>query len=477
MNSMQRRWVDVIIVLAVCFLKTTASGQELICGNNYNLLICRDSVIRIWGTNEYGILAASSTDTSVHSNIIDTMGPIKSVWPGKYHVVVQRQNGTFWTWGRRFFDIRRDDDFVGTDSIPVPIDLPNTVVKVSFGESHCALLHSDGTLTTWGVGSFGRLGNGSESSSFDTFQKVPISDVVDVVCGQYHCLALKRDGTLWTWGMNSSGSLGIGRTPDRSTLPVHIDSVPPIAKIAVGWNILVGPSHTLALDSSGFIWTWGANEDGQLGNGTTTVGRVPHRLDGLTRVVDVACGGGFSCSLDSAGQVWTWGANFWHQLGMDVGKYASLPIRLNGLDEVAEVHTGDFHTIVKKRDNSWFGWGLSVYNQILASTSALFLPVTAIPLECISTSVFESHDSDHMRLVYPNPTDGRIRIERSEYSYHSESSSLVRVVSANGEEFVVSAAQTPEAMELDLSDYPDGVYLVVVRNRSSTEAFKVVLIR
>ncbi|MBK9183962.1 MAG: hypothetical protein IPM83_12815 [Ignavibacteria bacterium] len=102
LNSMQSRCAEVLIVLAVCHLNTAASGQELICGNNYNLLVCRDSVIRIWGTNEYGILAEGSTDTSVHSNIIDTMGQIKSVWPGKYHVVVQRQNGTFWTWGRRF---------------------------------------------------------------------------------------------------------------------------------------------------------------------------------------------------------------------------------------------------------------------------------------------------------------------------------------------------------------------------------------
>ncbi|MBK9183964.1 MAG: T9SS type A sorting domain-containing protein [Ignavibacteria bacterium] len=82
-----------------------------------------------------------------------------------------------------------------------------------------------------------------------------------------------------------------------------------------------------------------------------------------------------------------------------------------------------------------------------------------------------------MRLVYPNPTDGRIRIERSEYSNHSEARSLVRVVSANGEEFVVSVVETPEAMELDLSDYPDGLYVVIVRNGSSTEAYKVILFR
>ncbi|MBL0322278.1 MAG: hypothetical protein IPP80_07905 [Ignavibacteria bacterium] len=297
------------------------------------------------------------------------------------------------------------------------------------------------------------MGNGSESNSLDTFQKVPISDVVDVVCGQYHCVALKRDGTLWTWGMNSMGSLGIGRTPDRSLVPVHIDSVPPIAKIAVGWNFLVGSSHTLALDSSGFVWTWGDNNAGQLGNGTTTVGRVPHRLEGLTRFVDVACGGGFSCSLDSAGQVWTWGANFRHQLGMDVGQYASLPIRLSGLAEVTEVHTGDFHTIVKKRDNSWFGWGFNRYNQILVSASAIFLPVTAIPLECISTSVFECHDSDRMRLVYPNPTDGRIRVERSEYSNHSEARSLVGCFSANGGKICCFRCRDTRSDGLDLSDY------------------------
>ncbi|MBK9183963.1 MAG: hypothetical protein IPM83_12820 [Ignavibacteria bacterium] len=148
----------------------------------------------------------------------------------------------------------------------MPIDLPNTVVKVSFGESHCVLLHSDGTLSTWGAGSLGRLGNGSESNSLDTFQKVPISDVVDVVCGQYHCVALKRDGTLWTWGMNSMGSLGIGRTPDRSLVPVHIDSVPPLRRSRLdGIFSLVRatPWHLIARDSCGL------GETIMLGNSAT----------------------------------------------------------------------------------------------------------------------------------------------------------------------------------------------------------------
>lgn len=464
-------------VLAVYILTSSASGQELYSGTNYNVFICPDSVITVWGTNYDGILAAGHTDSAIMSNTVDTMGLIKHVWTGKRQVVVQRQDGTFWTWGRRFFDIRGDDDIVGTDCFPVPIELPSTVAKLSFGESHVAVLHADGSVTTWGAGSFGRLGNGSESSSFDTFQNVPILDVVDVVCGQYHCLVLKRDGTLWTWGMNASGSLGIARLPDRSLVPVQVDSIPPIAKISVGWSESEGPSHTTVLDRSGSVWTWGYNAHGALGNGTTAVGRVPRKLTSMPPIADVASGAGFSCALDSAGRVWIWGTNGRYEMGVDVGKFSTTPRLVGGLATVTDVHTGDFHTMVRTKDNGWWGWGWNAYGQILPSNPTLYLPITQVPISCLTTTVQEQRDPTDGGEFYPNPTSGLVHIVKADGQAHTYAKSIVSTMNVNGEVLPVAATESDRTIDVDLSGCSDGVYFIMINYGSAVRFFKLSLIR
>ncbi|HRI80641.1 MAG TPA: hypothetical protein PLR06_14010, partial [Cyclobacteriaceae bacterium] len=75
-----------------------------------------------------------------------------------------------------------------------------------------------------------------------------------------YTLAVKTDGTLWAWGANGNGQLGDGTTVDKSA-PASIGSG--YVKVAAGLN------RSFALKSDGTLWAWGENGIGQLGDGTT----------------------------------------------------------------------------------------------------------------------------------------------------------------------------------------------------------------
>src|SRR5690606_25568531 len=80
-------------------------------------------------------------------------------------------------------------------------------------------------------------------------------------------------GSIFTWGNNEYGQLGDGTTTDRSS-PVAVS----MSGVLNGKNITqvsAGGEHTIALSIDGSIFAWGNNEYGQLGDETTTLRLLP----------------------------------------------------------------------------------------------------------------------------------------------------------------------------------------------------------
>lgn len=75
-----------------------------------------------------------------------------------------------------------------------------------------------------------------------------------------------------------------------------------------------GDAHTIAALSAGTVWTTGLNDNGQLGDGTTTGRTGVGQVSGLDSVVSVAAGPAFSAAVSSDGRVWMWGLNTSGQL-------------------------------------------------------------------------------------------------------------------------------------------------------------------
>src|SRR5262249_39042711 len=125
--------------------------------------------------------------------------------------------------------------------------------------------------------------------------------------GAEHSVVVTPDGHVWTWGRNENGQLGDGTTTDHH-IPAQVPGLPIITAVATNTY------HTLALANDRTVYAWGGNWYGQVGNGTTTNQPSPVHLS-LTNIVAISVGNEDSFALGSSGTVWWWGGNYFAQLG------------------------------------------------------------------------------------------------------------------------------------------------------------------
>ncbi len=135
---------------------------------------------------------------------------------------------------------------------------------------------------------------------------------VSLSSGEDFTLGLTSSGTVYAWGDNSDGQLGDGSTTSSQTpvavaLPRGVDAV----------AIAAGGYHALAVSSTGTVYAWGANYAGQLGDGSTTSSQTPVAvaLPGGATARAVAAGGAFSMALTTSGAIDAWGDGANGELG------------------------------------------------------------------------------------------------------------------------------------------------------------------
>jgi alpha-tubulin suppressor-like RCC1 family protein len=176
-----------------------------------------------------------------------------------------------------------------------------------------------------------------------------------VAAGAQHSVVVKDDGTVWTWGANSNGQLGDGTTAGRR-IPGQIAGLSGVTAVAAG------AYHTLALSSDGHVRTWGANADGQLGDGSTTQRNSPVLLS-LTSIVAIAAGEYHSVALAGDGTVWIWGRNSTGQLGDGTLTKGTKPRAVPAISASA-IAAGAIHTAVVRTDGTVWAWGANGNGQL-----------------------------------------------------------------------------------------------------------------
>lgn len=181
---------------------------------------------------------------------------------------------------------------------------------VAAGGGHSLGLASDGNIYAWGSDGSGQLGLSrtlfrTKGSKVD----LPVgSKVSALAAGRSHSLALMVDGSVFTWGENEQGQLGDGSYTTRST-PARI------AATQTGIAIAAGKAHSLVLQKDGSVLAWGTNENGELGDDTDFNSPDPVQVVNLPPVTQVRAGYSHAVALDASGRVWTWGDNSYGQLG------------------------------------------------------------------------------------------------------------------------------------------------------------------
>jgi alpha-tubulin suppressor-like RCC1 family protein len=218
-------------------------------------------------------------------------------------------------------------------SSPVQIGA-SSWTSIAGGAQHSVAIRNDGLLFAWGYNAFsGQVGDNTAINRSSPVQ-IGASSWTAIACGNYHSLAIRNDRLLFAWGGNSSGQLGDNTTINKSS-PVQIGSSSWIA-VAGGTQ----SSNSIAIRNDGLLFTWGYNNNGQLGDNTTIAKSSPVQI-GANSWSIVKAGTGHSLAIRNDGLLFTWGVASLGQTGNDFSN--TYPTKIPG--KWSKISAGNTHIL------------------------------------------------------------------------------------------------------------------------------------
>ena len=344
---------------------------EVVGGSTAGFGLDEDGNVWAWGANFLGngTYDRSSSPVRVQASS-GTLPPFTAIAACSNTGYALDKDGNVWAWG---YNQRGElGNGTTTDSLwPVRVrassgTLPPFTAIAAGGASGYAL-DKDGNVWAWGDNNSGELGNGTTTNSPWPVRVRASSGTLPpftaIAAGNRNGYALDENGNVWAWGYNNSGQLGNGTTTN-SPWPVRVQAssgtLPPFAAIAAG------SSTGYALDRDGGIWDWGDNYYGQLGNGTTTHSSWPVRVQGtLPPSTAIAAGDSAAYALDEAGSIRAWGANNRGQLGNGTKTDSRWPVQVQAssgtLPPFTAVTGGHEMAFALDEDGRVWSWGDNVF--------------------------------------------------------------------------------------------------------------------
>jgi alpha-tubulin suppressor-like RCC1 family protein len=321
-------------------------------GGNHSLALTSTGQVLAWGYNVHGQLG-NGTTTNSSTPVAVSLPPfgitVTAIAGGLTHSLARTSTGQVLAWGYNVHGQLGNGTTTITGcfciSTPVAVSLPSgtTVTAIAGGGSVSLALTSTGQVLAWGDNQLGQLGNGSfPDSNIPVAVSLPSgTTVIAIAGGGVHDLALTSTGQVLAWGFNGDGELGNGSFND-SRIPVAV-SLPSGTTVTA---IAGGSGHSLALTSTGQVLAWGLNDSGQLGNGTTTLSGTPVAvsLPSGTTVTAIAAGSSHSLALTSSGQVLAWGYNNEGELGNGTTTTTSTPV-VSAFPAAAAIAGGGNHSL------------------------------------------------------------------------------------------------------------------------------------
>jgi alpha-tubulin suppressor-like RCC1 family protein len=292
-----------------------------------------------------------------------SLGSVAKLSAGDLHTCAVLPAGNVKCWGSNTFNQLGDaySGLVFPSSIPA-LEVFGVVpaVSIAAGRYHNCAVTTQGAVNCWGRNNSGQSGM---AASFSVWGYATVSGLTGgataVAAGENHTCALKSNGDVVCWGSNAEGQLGDTSSGARH-VPGVVSGLGNVAAIAAGYNA------TCALTQAGGVKCWGSNTNGQLGDGTTTSRYQPADVPGLTSGVSAITGGiGHFCALTTTGAVKCWGANEGGQLGDGSFTQRETPVDAFGLNTgVTLLSAGMRHTCAAVNGNALKCWGNNIWSQL-----------------------------------------------------------------------------------------------------------------
>ena len=357
-----------ILVSSAPFVLTTVPEVIAIAGGfNHSLALKSDCTVWAWGYNNHGQIGDGTTTSRAKPVRVPGLTGVIAIAAGYNHSLVLKNDGTVWAWGRN--DSGQLGDGTNTDkTAPVQVlGLTGITTIVSTHSDHSFALKSDNTVWAWGRGSYGEIGDGTNTNRSTPVDITSFTGTLTAISsGSYHSMALRGDGTVLAWGWNAESQLGDGTTTN-SNIPVQVPGLTNVAKITASYK------QSFIIKSSGDAYAWGYNSYGQLGDGTSGAGtssankNTPVLVNTISNVKEIAGGTQHSMALRGNNTVWAWGYNYYGQLGDGTNTDKSSPVQV--LTGVTAIASGGYHSMALKSDGTVWTWGENAEGQLGDGTS------------------------------------------------------------------------------------------------------------
>jgi alpha-tubulin suppressor-like RCC1 family protein len=213
----------------------------------------------------------------------------------------------------------------------------------------------------WGANFSGELGDGSTTNRLTP---VPVAGSLrfrQVSAGAFHSCGVTTDRRAYCWGDNVFGQLRDGTTIQQRLTPVPVAGGRQFRTLDAGYGATCGVSYP---DNRAFCW--GANRQGQLGDGTTTNRLTPRLVVGGHQFRQVHTARRHTCGVTTSDRVLCWGTNQDGELGDDSprGTIRLRPGPVAGDRRYRQVDVGENHSCAVTTGDRAFCWGNGQLAQI-----------------------------------------------------------------------------------------------------------------
>jgi alpha-tubulin suppressor-like RCC1 family protein len=330
---------------------------RLRAGGDHACLLRKDGNVSCWGQGASGELGdGGGVARSTLEVVAGIPIPVTDLALGDSHTCVVASGGAVWCWGANASG-QLGDGTTFSRALPGAVSGIDDAIAVVAGGAFTCALRATHTVACWGKNTSGELGQGASGEPVLLPAAIPqLADVDLLTAADRHACAATPAGELYCWGSNSQGELGDGTSTDRS-LPTRVAALQP-----GGGNLTAlaaGVAHTCAI-AAGQIYCWGANQLGERGDGndaTTAAPTPPSLVSALGGVTDIAAAGHHTCAIEENGTAWCWGANQAGQLGEGTTTNIGVPVPVSQLGAAAALAAGDSFSCALRRDGTVWCWG------------------------------------------------------------------------------------------------------------------------
>ena len=352
--------------------RTIDAGSYHGCG------ITNTEVAYCWGLNLDGELGDGSIDSKLAPTAVAGGLRFRQVSGGKYHSCAVTLSGDGYCWGSNLVGQLGAISQV-LSSTPLLNQKAITFASLSVGREHSCGLSLSGDAFCWGSNSGGQLGFFTENYSVDTagFVFTALS-FTTIASGGLHNCAITPQGTTHCWGFNDQGQLGNGTS--TTLFPDTVSSkVTPVSGGFAFDTITAGYKHTCAL-TGGTAYCWGSNSYGQLGDGTNTNSSVPTPVSGGLTFVTLSAGFYHTCGITTTGAAYCWGRNTPNSLQESVGGQLgdgtttdrNTPTLVTGGLSFKSISAGEVTTCGVTTTGVAYCWGDNEYGQLGTNSTTSF---------------------------------------------------------------------------------------------------------